>query len=60
MSQIKVWQKVSANGQPHPLKRVVWSMGLRKMGQVKLLKDNNCTRGMINKVKHLVAYELVK
>lgn len=60
MSKIRVWQKKSVIGAPKDLRRVVWSMGLRKFGQVRELKDNNCLRGSINKVKHLVGYELIK
>lgn len=58
MSKIIAWQKRSTIGEPHKICRIVWSMGFRKLNTVKEFKDNNCIRGMLNKVKHLVAYEL--
>ena len=60
MAKIRVQQKKSVIGQPEALRRVVRGLGLRRLGQVNEVTDNNCTRGMINKVKHLVQYELVK
>lgn len=58
MSQIVVTQKRSLIGQPEANQRVVKSLGLGRIGKTKTHKDNNCIRGMINKVKHLVKYEL--
>lgn len=60
MSQIRIKQVRSLIGVPHPLRRIVRrGLGLRGLHHEKLHKDNNCTRGMVNKVKHLVKYELV-
>ena len=50
MSKIKVTQIRSTIGQPEDQKRVIFSMGLRKLGATKEFKDTNCIRGMINKV----------
>jgi len=58
MGQIIVKQTRSTIGTPDKLVKVVRGLGLRGIGQVKIHKDNNCIRGMINKVKHLVSYEL--
>lgn len=58
MSQIVVTQKRSLIGQSEANRLVVKSLGLGRIGKVKTHKDNNCIRGMINKVKHLVSYEL--
>lgn len=58
MSQIVVTQKRSLIGQTEANQRVVKSLGLGRIGKTKTHKDNNCIRGMINKVKHLVKYEL--
>jgi large subunit ribosomal protein L30 len=58
MSQIVVTQKRSLIGQSEANQRVVKSLGLGRIGKTKTHKDNNCIRGMINKVKHLVSYEL--
>jgi large subunit ribosomal protein L30 len=58
MSEIHVTQKRSLIGQSEANRKIVKSLGLRHIGHTKAHKDNNCIRGMINKVKHLVAYEL--
>ena len=60
MTKIKVWQKKSIISEPEATRRIVRGLGLRGFGQVREHKDNNCIRGMLNKVKHLVAYEIVK
>lgn len=58
-SQIKVWQIKSTIGQPPKIVKVVRALGLKGFGETRTHKDNNCIRGMINKVPHLVAYELI-
>jgi large subunit ribosomal protein L30 len=60
MSKIKVKQVRSAIGHSQTVRKTMVGLGLRGMNQVKEHKDNNCIRGMINKVKHLVSYELIK
>ncbi|MGQ0504476.1 MAG: 50S ribosomal protein L30 [Myxococcaceae bacterium] len=40
--------------------RTIAGLGLRKFGQERLLKDTPAIRGMVFKVKHLVAHEIVK
>ena len=60
MAKIKVWQKKSVISEPEEFRRVVRALGLRRMGKVREHNDNNCIRGMINKVRHLVGYELLK
>lgn len=58
---IRVTQTKSHIAQTKKVRKVLQSgLGLRKVGTVKEFKDNNCIRGMINKVKHLVRYELVE
>ena len=59
MSKIVVRQTKSLIATKDSLKKVVKALGLGKIGQVRTHKDNNCIRGMVNKVKHLVEYELV-
>ena len=59
MSKIVVRQKKSLIGTSRSLRKIVSALGLGKIGQERTHKDNNCTRGMVNKVKHLVDYELV-
>jgi large subunit ribosomal protein L30 len=58
MSKIIVKQTRSHIGEPEKVKKVMRGLGLKHIGVVKEHKDNNCIRGMINKVKHLVSYEL--
>ena len=60
MSKIRVKQVRSSVGHNENTKKIMWALGLRGMNRVREHKDNNCIRGMINKVKHLVSYELVK
>ena len=60
MSQIVVKQTRSLISEPEKLRKVVKALGLGRIGESKIHKDNNCIRGMINKVKHLVSYEVSK
>ena len=58
MATIVVRQKKSLISEPESVRRIVKALGLRRIGMVKEHKDNNCVRGMINKVRHLVTFEL--
>lgn len=60
MSKIIVRQVKSLISESDHQKKVVKALGLGRIGRTKTHKDNNCIRGMINKVKHLVSFELVK
>jgi len=60
MSQIKVTQTKSLIATPEAQRKVVRALGLGRIGKSNTLKDNNCIRGMVNKVKHLISYELLK
>jgi large subunit ribosomal protein L30 len=59
MSKIIVRQTRSLIGNNPNNRKVVRALGLGKIGKTKVHKDNNCIRGMINKVRHLVEFELV-
>ncbi|HET9239525.1 MAG TPA: 50S ribosomal protein L30 [Oligoflexus sp.] len=59
MSKIIVRQTRSLIGNNPNNRKVVRALGLGRIGKTKVHKDNNCIRGMINKVRHLVEYELV-
>ena len=59
MAKIVVKQTRSLIGNPEAARKVIKGLGLGRIGQVQTHKDNNCIRGMINKVKHLVSYELI-
>ena len=37
--------------------KIVEALGFKKLGQTRVLPDNNCIRGSIFKVKHLVKVE---
>jgi large subunit ribosomal protein L30 len=60
MSKIIVRQTRSLITENPNSRKVVRALGLGRIGKTKVHKDNNCIRGMINKVRHLVEYELVK
>lgn len=60
MAKILVKRTHGVIGKPDSMRKVLWALGLRKVGAERELPDNNCTRGMINKVRHLVTYELKK
>lgn len=57
MAQLKVTYTKSVIGYAHDQKRTVISMGLRRLNQSVLLPDNQATRGMVFKVRHLVSVE---
>jgi len=59
MAKIVVRQTRSLIGNSEAARKVVKGLGLGRIGKTKVHKDNNCIRGMINKVKHLVEYELI-
>ena len=56
---IAITQRRSLIGQPLRIRRLVQALGLRRVNHRVIKKDNNCTRGMINKAIHLLAYELL-
>lgn len=55
-----ITQTKSLIAQPKKIKKVMRSgLGLQKIGVKKEFKDNNCIRGMVNKVKHLVNCDII-
>ncbi len=58
MSELVVTQRRSLISEPEKIRKVVKALGLKGIGDTVNHKDNNCIRGMVNKVKHLVSYEL--
>lgn len=54
MATIKIKQTKSRIGAPKDQRRTLDALGLRKLNKVVELEDNASTRGMINKVHHLV------
>ncbi len=59
MDTIKVTQKKSVISEPKNIRKIIQGLGLKGIRKTKVHKDNNCIRGMINKVIHLVEYELI-
>lgn len=57
MAKIKVKQVRSSIKRPQNQKRVLESLGLRRIGQVVEHENTPNILGMINKVKHLVSTE---
>ncbi len=54
MAKIKVQLVKSPIGYAKDQKATVIALGLKKMNSVAEHEDNDCIRGMINKVSHLV------
>jgi large subunit ribosomal protein L30 len=53
-SRLKVQLIASQIGRPEKQRRIVRSLGLRKINQIKELADTPVVLGMVNKIKHLV------
>ena len=54
---IKVTLIKSATGFDKRQAKIVEALGFKKLGQTRVLPDNNCIRGSIFKVKHLLKVE---
>lgn len=52
--QLQITLKRSLIGRPGTQRKTVNSLGLRKINQSVIQKDNEAIRGMINQVSHLV------
>ncbi|MCB9228310.1 MAG: 50S ribosomal protein L30 [Deltaproteobacteria bacterium] len=59
MQKIKVTQTGSVIARPDAQRKILRALGLRGIGQSRVHRDNNCIRGMVNKVRHLIRYELI-
>jgi large subunit ribosomal protein L30 len=57
MAKIKVTKVRSAINRSQNQKRILESLGLRKIGQTVEHEDTPNILGMVNKVKHLVSVE---
>lgn len=51
---LKITLVKSVSGRLEKQQRTIEALGLRKIGQSVVKKDNECTRGMIFAVRHLV------
>ena len=54
---IKVTLIKSATGFDKRQAKIVEALGFKKLGQTRVLPDNDCIRGSIFKVKHLLKVE---
>ncbi len=57
MLQLKVTLKKSIIGTTQRQRQTIFTLGLRKINQSVIHSDNQCIRGMIAKVVHLVEVE---
>ena len=60
MAQIKITWKKSCIGRPSKQRRIVESLGLKKLNHSVVHEDSPTILGMVNKVRHLVAVEPVE
>ena len=56
-ARLKVKQVASAIGRPKDQRATLLGLGLTRMGRERVLEDTPSVRGMILKVRHLVAVE---
>lgn len=54
---LRIVLKRSCIGIPPKQRKVIEALGLKKIGSAVRRADDNSTRGMINKVSHLVTVE---
>ncbi len=54
---LKIKMVMSEIGRPEKQRKVLRGMGLKKINNIVILADTPQTRGMINKVSHLVSVE---
>ena len=57
MPNLKITQRRSLIGRPEKHRRMLRGLGLTKMHQSVVRPDNDCIRGMIFKVSHLISVE---
>jgi large subunit ribosomal protein L30 len=60
VGRLRITWKKSAIGHQTDQKRTIRALGLRRLGQTVEHSDSRSVRGMITKVRHLVAIEEVK
>ncbi len=57
MAKVKITQIRSIIGRPQSQKDTMRALGLRKMNQSKEVEVNPMTKGMIDKIAHLITIE---
>ena len=59
MAEIKITWTKSGIGRPQNQRRIIKSLGLRRLHHSVVHQDSPTIRGMVNKVSHLVMVEVV-
>ena len=59
MAKLRITQIVSKNGETQRQKANLLNLGIRRMHQTVEVEDTPITRGMLEKVQHLVSYEVI-
>jgi len=60
MTRLRVTMKHSAIGRTSRQKATIQGLGLRKIGQSRILENTPAVRGMVKKVLHLVDVEEIE
>ena len=60
MAQLRITYTKSTIGRPESQRRIIRSLGLRRLHQSVVHYDTPTIRGMVNKVPHLVTVEEVE
>ena len=60
MGKLRITQVRSYIGRPEEQRKVLRGLGLGKINRVVVLEDKPEIRGMVNKVNHLVRYEVIE
>ena len=59
MAKLRITQVISKNGETRRQIANLRSLGIRKMHQTVEVEDTPITRGMLEKVHHLVKFEVI-
>lgn len=57
--KLKITLVRSMIGRPEKHRKVLRGMGLTKLNKTVSIVDNPCTRGMVEKISHMVKFETV-
>lgn len=60
MAQLEITWKKSCIGRPEKQRRIIQSLGLRRLNHSVVHSDTPTIRGMINKVTHLVSVKALE
>jgi len=59
MAKLRITQVISKNGETRRQIANLHALGLRRMHQTVEVEDNPITRGQLEKIHHLVKYEVI-